>query len=161
MARDKALGRMACLIRTYYRRRLGRHQSYIEDLVQESLLALHLRCSSYDSSLPITAWIFAIARHKLIDYWRQSLRHEALLQPLDEVPEFLLVDAEVHPVPEVDVRRLLLELTPAQRLAIELIKLDELSVAQAAARTGLSEVALRAQVHRGLKRLGQLAKPDS
>ena len=59
----------------------------VEDLVQESLLALHLQRGTYDPSLPVGAWVHAIARHKLVDLFRRRGRRESLHEPLDELDE--------------------------------------------------------------------------
>jgi len=70
-AYKQLLQRMATLIRTYLRRRLTRQEADVEDLVQEVLLAVHTKRHTYDVSQPITAWMHAITRYKLIDFWRR------------------------------------------------------------------------------------------
>jgi RNA polymerase sigma-70 factor, ECF subfamily len=59
----------------------------VEDLVQETLLALHLQRGTYDPALPVSAWVLAIARHKLVDLFRRRGRREALHEPLDDLDE--------------------------------------------------------------------------
>ena len=58
-------------LRAFFRRRLTRMPDFVEDLVQESLLALHNQRHTYDVSQPLTAWVHAIARYKMIDWLRR------------------------------------------------------------------------------------------
>jgi RNA polymerase sigma-70 factor (ECF subfamily) len=67
----QALGMLARRLRSYLRRRLSAFPDEVEDLVQETLLALHLQRGTYDPTLPVSAWAVAIARHKLVDLWRR------------------------------------------------------------------------------------------
>jgi len=152
------LGRIARLLRAYLRRRMAGWQDDVEDLVQECLLALHLQRASYDPAQPLSAWVYAISRHKLIDFWRRNRRYGALNDSIDDVDELLLAGEAIEPMSHVDLARLLSLLPEAQRRAIELTKLEGLSVAEAAARIGMTEGAIRVQVHRGLKRLSLLVK---
>jgi RNA polymerase sigma-70 factor (ECF subfamily) len=108
----------------------------------------------------VTAWVLAIARHKLVDLWRRRGRRDALHDPIDDVAEQLLAVAPEDGGARRDLDVLLRELPPAQHQAIALTKIEGLSVAEAAARTGASESAIKVQVHRGLKRLAALARRD-
>jgi RNA polymerase sigma-70 factor (ECF subfamily) len=102
--------------------------------------------------------VLAIARHKLIDLWRRRGRREARHAVLDDVPEGELPSvAEELPV-QRDLETLLGALPQAQRKAIEMTKLEGLTMAEASARSGASVSALKVQVHRGLKRLADLAR---
>ncbi|CAB3657951.1 sigma-70 family RNA polymerase sigma factor [Achromobacter piechaudii] len=152
------LGRIARLLRAYLRRRMGGWQDDVEDLVQECLLALHLQRASYDPAQPLSAWVYAISRHKLIDFWRRNRRYGALNDSIDDIDELLLAGEPEETSSHVDLARLLAVLPDAQRRAIELTKLEGLSVAEAATRSGMTEGAIRVQVHRGLKKLSLLVK---
>lgn len=155
----EALVRIANLIRSYLRRRVIGRPDDVEDLVQESMLAVHLQRGSYDPRLPISAWIFAIARHKLIDFWRRNKRYDALHEPLDFFDDLELVgDEGGGGAARMDLIKLLVLLPHAQRQAIVMTKLLGLSAAEASVRIGYSEGAVRVLVHRGLKRLSQLVK---
>jgi RNA polymerase sigma-70 factor, ECF subfamily len=154
-----ALALIATRLRGYFRRRMQSLPDDLEDLVQETLLALHLQRGTFDPTLPVSAWVHAVARHKLVDLWRRRGRHEALHEPLDEVDEQALAGSEPHEGgTRHDLSKLLQTLPDAQRQAIMLTKLDGLSVAEAAQRTGASASAIKVQVHRGLKRLAALVK---
>src|SRR5512146_1469511 len=73
---------IASRLRTYLRRRMQSIPDEMEDLVQETLLAIHLQRGTHDPSVPVSRWVLAIARHKLIDLWRRRGRREALHDPL-------------------------------------------------------------------------------
>ncbi len=154
----EALQRVAGRLRAYLRRRLRGLPEEVEDLVQETLLALHMQRGSYDAAVPVTAWVLAIARHKLVDLWRRRGRRENLHDALDDVDESALVATPDEGDTRRDLGKLLEALPEAQREAIVLTKIQGLSVAEAARRTGASEAAIKVQVHRGLKRLAQLVK---
>jgi RNA polymerase sigma-70 factor (ECF subfamily) len=153
-----ALITVAARLRGYFRRRLHANPDDVEDLVQETLLALHLQRGTYDPALPVGAWMHAIARHKLIDHWRRR-GHQGTRLPLDEADE-----AFGAPAGEGEARRdlgkLLDKLPDAQRRAIRLTKIEGLSVAEAALHTGVSQSAIKVQVHRGLKRLSELVRSE-
>ena len=155
-----ALALLAARVRAYLRRRLSTMPDEVEDLVQETLLALHLQRGTYDPTLPVSAWAIAIARHKLVDLWRRRGRRDDLHLPIDDVDEHRLAGEPDDGDARRDLEVLLRELPPAQQQAIVLTKLEGLSVAEAASRTGASEAAIKVQVHRGLKRLAALVRRD-
>ncbi|MDZ7653661.1 MAG: sigma-70 family RNA polymerase sigma factor [Burkholderiaceae bacterium] len=141
----------ATLVRGFLRRRLSRLPDDIEDLVQETLLAVHNQRRTYDPAQPVTAWLHAIARYKLVDLLRRRARTVALHDPIDDVDEGLLsADAHEGGVRR-DLEKLLALLPDKQRLPIVYMKLEGLSVIETAQRTGLSESAVKVGVHRGLK----------
>lgn len=154
----QCLSMLATRLRAYLRRRLSAQPHEVEDLVQETLLALHLQRGTYDPSLPVSAWVLTIARHKLVDLWRRRGRREALHETLDDVDEALLAAEPEDAGARRDLDVLLQDLPAAQRQAIVLTKLEGLSVAEAAANTGATESAIKVQVHRGLKRLAELVR---
>lgn len=156
----RCLSMLAGRLRGYLKRRLSGVPDELEDLVQETLLALHLQRGTYDPSLPVSAWAVAIARHKLVDLWRRRGRRDDLHDTIDDVDEQLLVAAPDDGGARRDLALLLQDLPEAQRQAIVLTKLEGLSVAEAASRTGASESAIKVQVHRGLKRLAALVRRD-
>jgi RNA polymerase sigma-70 factor (ECF subfamily) len=157
----QALERIAARLRGYLRRRMQGSPDDLEDLVQDTLLAIHLQRGTYDPALPLGSWVLAIARHKLVDLWRRRGRQDVLNDPLDAVDEGALADAR-DDAADADARRdlgrLLDELPEAQRRAILLTRIEGLSIAEASLRTGASESAIKVQVHRGLKRLADLVR---
>lgn len=142
-------------LRAYFRRRLFQRPDDVEDLVQETLLAVHNKRHTYDADQPLTAWIHAIARYKFIDLLRAHSAREDLNDPLDD--ELLLFSEVTHDAFEAkkDVEKLLMELPKRQRLPIVHVKLEGLTVAETANRTGMSESAIKVGIHRGLKALAE------
>jgi RNA polymerase sigma-70 factor (ECF subfamily) len=141
---------LAAHLRGYFARRVGAGAA--EDLVQETLIAIHAKRETYDPALPFTAWVYGIARYKLIDEYRREKRRATV--PLEEAPE-LFTEAELESAAaRRDVEKLLAKLPEAKRALLKAVKLDGLSVAEAAAKTGMSEGAVKVSVHRALKSLG-------
>ena len=146
-------------LRAYYRRRLAHGAADVEDLVQETLIAVHSRHSSYDRSQPFTAWAYAMARYKLVDYLRKQRVRAAV--PIDETVDLFAPDECEHAAASRDVEQLLAELPVRQRDAIRLTKIEGLSIDEAARRTGQSAAATKVGIHRGLKRLRLWIRGDS
>jgi RNA polymerase sigma-70 factor (ECF subfamily) len=144
------------LLRSYFARRLQFAGFDVEDLVQETLIAVHTRRMSYDRSRPLTPWVYAVARHKLIDLFRKSRTHVAL-----EDVEFELIAAGAtdEGLAAIDIERLLETLSPKQANTIRDTKLQGLSVAESASLRGMTEGDVKVSVHRGLKALMAKIKP--
>jgi len=155
-----ALGVIALRLRVYFGRRLATMPDEVEDMVQETLLALHLKRATFDPALPVSHWIHAIAGYKLADLWRRRGRREALHEPLDDLDEAAHPQVREETPARRDLQILLQTLPVAQRSAIELTKIEGLSVAEASRRNGVSISALKVQVHRGLKRLAELVRAE-
>lgn len=140
-------------LRGYFRRRLTRLPDEIEDLVQETLLAVHNQRHTYEADQPVTAWLHAIARYKLVDLLRRRAGREALNDPLDEELDILSACETEAMDARRDIAKLLEQLPDRQRLPIQYVKLDGLSVSEAAHAAGMSESAVKVGIHRGLKAL--------
>lgn len=140
-------------LRAFLRRRLSRWPDEVEDLVQESLLAIHNQRATYDVDAPLTAWVYAIAKYKLIDWLRRHARRETLNDPLDDENElFTTADGDAHEA-QRDLGKLLELLPEQQRAAIVHTKLDGWSVRETATTMNISEASVKVAVHRGLKAL--------
>ena len=144
-------------LRSYYARRLDNGAA--EDAVQETLIAIHTKRATYDPALPFTAWVYGIARYKLIDEYRRHKRRATV--PLDEASDLFGHDDAQEALAKRDVTKLLAKLPEAKRRLVEEIKLDGVSIADAAARTGLSESAVKVAVHRAVKSLGDEVNKNS
>lgn len=143
-------------LRGFLRRRLQRLPDEVEDLVQETLLAIHNQRHTYDAAQPLTAWVHAIAKYKLIDCLRRRAGRDDLTDELDEEHEvFAAADHEAADARR-DLAKLLAGLPDKQREAIVCMKLEGLSVIETAERTGMSESAVKVYVHRGLKALAKM-----
>lgn len=147
------LKELSAHLRAFYRRRLIQLPDEVEDLVQETLLAVHNYRHTYDTGQPLTAWIHAIARYKLADLLRRRQGREALNDPLDDETDLLATSDTEAMDAQRDVAVLLAQLPDRQRLPIQYVKLDGLSVVEAATLTGMSVSAIKVGIHRGLKAL--------
>ncbi|MBV8971714.1 MAG: sigma-70 family RNA polymerase sigma factor [Sphingomonadaceae bacterium] len=136
----------------YYTRRLP--PGSVDDAVQEAMIAIHTKRATYDPERPFGPWLAAIARYKWIDRLRSMKRTAA-----DELPETLSVGDHESAVTSASVlKSLLATLKPAQATVIRLVKIDGLSIEEAAAATGQSASLVKVNIHRGLARLSaQLA----
>jgi RNA polymerase sigma-70 factor (ECF subfamily) len=152
------LQQVSTLLRGYFRRRLQGLPDEVEDLLQETLMALHTQRHTYRREELLTPWVHALARYKLVDLWRRRARHEALNDPLDEAADWLVAPESSEGESRRDLVRLLQALPDHQRLPIQHTKIEGLSVAEAARLTGLSESAVKVGVHRGIKALARLWK---
>lgn len=147
------LKELAAHLRAFLRKRLARMPDEVEDIVQESLLAVHNQRHTYDAGQPLTAWAHAIARYKLVDFLRRSGSLGLVTDSLDDAAE--LLQAADHEAAEArrDIGKLLQTLPERQRLPIQYVKLEGLSVVETARLTGMSQSAVKVGVHRGLKAL--------
>lgn len=154
------LQELSAHLRAFLRRRLASLPDEVEDLVQESLLAIHNQRHTYDAAQPLTAWVHAIAKYKLIDLLRRRAKRDLLTDPLDdELSLGTATDADAAEASR-DLGKLLLLLPERQRLPIVHMKLEGLSVVETARLTGMSESAVKVGVHRGLKALAAIIRGD-
>ncbi|HEX5008259.1 MAG TPA: sigma-70 family RNA polymerase sigma factor [Hyphomonadaceae bacterium] len=149
------LKQLAEALRAYFRRKLFQQQHEAEDLVQDVLLAIHTKRATFDASLKITSWVYAIAQYKLIDHLRRRKRR-GTMSPIED--ETALFAPEGDAAAAGDVETLLGLLPEKQQQTIRLVKLEELSVREAAERAGISEADVKVSVHRGLRKLSRIVK---
>jgi RNA polymerase sigma factor (sigma-70 family) len=144
------LRRLVPILRQYLGRRVASGPEDVEDIVQETLLAIDTRRITYDRARPFTPWVFAIAHHKFVDLIRRGRATTVLTDDL--IGEHGSGDAIMA---GIDVGNLLDTLPPKQAEAIRAVKLDGLSVAEAADRQNIGESDIKVSIHRGLKSLMQ------
>lgn len=162
-AYNRLLTGLAPALRSVARRRLSRAGISVdeaEDVVQETLLAIHLKRHTWDTSLPFAPWVKAIARNKLVDAMRRRGRRDYV--SIDEFAEVLASDAsEPTPIPgKLDTH--LQSLPDRQRNVVRAISLDGASIREAATQFGMSEGAVRVALHRGLASLAaKFGKPGA
>jgi len=148
------LDRLSRRSRAYYKgklARVGRGATEAEDMVQEVLLAIHLKRHTYDTAEPLTPWVRTIARYKLIDYLRRT--RSTVSVPIDEDIDVAAQDDSADAESSHDIKKLLGKLPEKVRCAIECVKLEGRSVAEAAERCGISESGVKINIHRGLRAL--------
>ncbi len=145
------------------RRQVGARVSDIaarEDIVQNALVSLHRSRHTYRPERPFTPWFHAIVRHAIVDWARargRIARREVSVE-LEALPAAAPEsrDSSAHEALSPDLERALATLPAAQRQAVELIHVEELSVAEAATRAGVSPGALKVRAHRGYRALRAL-----
>jgi len=141
------------------RRRIGQRRRTlqpqdIEDLVQEVLLSLHAVRSTYDPKRPFLPWLMAIAHNRMVDGIRRQVRRSANEVTVEHLPETFPDDATntldgSYGDPEA-LRQAVQRLPQGQRVAIEMVKMREMSLKEASAASGMSVAALKVAVHRGI-----------
>jgi RNA polymerase sigma-70 factor (ECF subfamily) len=146
-------------LRGYFARRIGAAAAEVEDLVQETLLAVHLKRDSYDRSLPFTPWAYAFARYKLIDHLRRRSRSNQV--PLEDAGALFAVEDAEEGAVRTDLERLLQRLPDRQRTLLEDVKLQGLSIEEAAQKRGVTAVSARVMLHRSLKWLNQVLRDEN
>ena len=150
------LHRIAALVRGFVRRKIVQGGVDPEDVVQETLLAIHVKRHTWREDAPVLPWVYAIARFKLIDAFRR--RGRRIEVEIDEIAE-TFAEPESETVSERDINRALDGLPPAQRSVVSAISVDGHSIGDTASKLGISETAVRVSLHRGLaaiaKRFGR------
>lgn len=141
------LERTAALVRGFARRRIGDGAVDPEDIVQETLLAIHLKRHTWIVDAPVLPWVYAIARFKIVDAYRRRGRRVEI--DVDEVAE-TLAQPETERLSERDIGRALDGLAPGQRGVVSAITVDGQSIGETARRLGMTETAVRVALHRGL-----------
>lgn len=156
-AHESLLRIIAPMLRRFYRHRLAHLDDQIEDLVQETLIAVHVRRASYQRDRPFAPWLYAIARYRMIDH----LRRQRAALTLDALDQMLASEGfEDACGARMDVTRLLSNLTPKQARAIRDTHIEGRTVAEAAAAARISVADVKVSVHRGMKRLAARIRGD-
>jgi len=129
-----------------------------EDVVQEVLLALHLKRNTWVRGTPVAPWVAAIARNKMVDAHRRRGRRPEI--SIDTVVDTLGSEGEGGEDRSLDLERAFAGLPRRQRQVLQAVSLEGHSAREAAARLDMSEVAVRVTLHRGLKTLAALFRKD-
>ncbi len=154
---EALLGAILPRVRAHVFGRLG-GRDHAEDVVQNVLLSIHRSRHTYQPDRRFKPWLNAVMRNAVIDSLR-ARRHEWRHQDFDDFE----IAAEESPFPTGDggalspeLEAALARLPDAQREAVELLHLQELSVKEAAARIGISVSAFKVRAHRGRARLREI-----
>ena len=136
----------------------------VDDAVQDVLLTVHMVRHAYDPTRPFGPWLVAIANRRIIDRLRRDLRRKAREVVLSADHETFADPATnlsggTHD--EVALARAIDRLPPDQRQTITMLKLNEMSLKDAAAASGRSVVALKVATHRAVKSLRRMLKQQS
>src|ERR1700749_4791956 len=128
--------------------RAGQPVDQAEDIVQDILLAVHLKRQTWDVNAPFAPWLFAIARNKLIDALRR--RGRRVFVNIDDFAETIPSEPAAAVVPASEVAAQLQSLPARQRDVLQSIAVDSASIKETAAKLSMSEGAVRVALHRGL-----------
>ncbi|MGD9479361.1 UNVERIFIED_ORG: sigma-70 family RNA polymerase sigma factor (plasmid) [Roseateles sp. XES5] len=149
-------------LRSMARRRCdqyGAPASEAEDVVQEVLLAIHLKRGTWDPARPLGPWLTTIVRNKLVDSLRRRGRHGNV--PLDDVADFLEAGDETHEAADrLDTETVLARLKDPQRDIVRSISIEGAGIRETAVRLKMTEVAVRVALHRALKSLAALYRSE-
>lgn len=138
----------------YFARRIN--PSAIDDLVQDTLVSVHRKRASFDATRPYLPWLAAIARFRWIDQLRRNYRANE-----SELHDEMIADPHDPAVlAKIGLDRLLGFLPDGQAEAIRLVKIEGLSIAEAAAQTGQSEPLVKVNIHRGIKKMATLIESE-
>ena len=138
------------LLTGFFRRRMTDSSGDIEDMVQDTLIAVHTRRETYDRSRAFTPWLFSIARYKMIDHFRRNRRSV----PFEGLEEILVSEGFEDVVgARVDVESLLSRLPEKQARLIRATRILGSSVADVSASESLGNSDVKVSVHRGIKAL--------
>ncbi|MEM1131991.1 MAG: sigma-70 family RNA polymerase sigma factor [Pseudomonadota bacterium] len=139
-------------LRRYYARKIA--PSLLEDIVQETLISVHRKRASYDPSRAFLPWLAAIARYRWIDQLRKVYRADET--GLEE--ELVADPAEESVSAKVSLDRLLDMIPEKQAEVIRMVKIQGLSIIEAAEKTGQSESLVKVNIHRGIKKMNTLVE---
>lgn len=148
----RLLTEVGAWLQRYFARRLP--PGYVDDAVQDTLLAIHAKRHTYDPARPFGPWLAAVARHKWIDRLRAIKM--AATESLTE--DIAVGDHEDAVTSAWALEGLLQTLSPAQSDAIRLVKLQGHSIQETSARTRQSASLVKVNIHRGLARLAALVR---
>ena len=126
----------------------------LDDLVQDILVSVHRKRATFDASRPFLPWLAAIARYRWVDHLRRGYQF-AVETGLDDQLSSGAGHEDVV-LAKISIDQLLKTLSPQQAQAISLVRVDGLTIAEAAERSGQSEAAVKVNIHRGLKKLAAM-----
>ena len=156
VAYDALLHGLQAVVTLYVRRRIGT-VPWAEDVVQDVLFSIHRSRHTWNPERPFAPWFYAVLKSRLIDAIRRHQRVALREEPMDIVPPVVWSESpEAATIALADLAAAMRQLSPAQRLVIERLKLNELSVKQVAQETGLTESNVKVIAHRGYAALKRL-----
>lgn len=132
----------------------GLGESCCEDILQEVLLAVHLKRHTWDAGAPVRPWLYAIARYKVVDAFRARGRNIDV--PIEDYSDILAAEAGPDPTEAADMDKLIGMLDHRAAEIVRKIGLEGVSVAETGKALAMTEGAVRVALHRALKTLAVL-----
>lgn len=152
-AQSELLSALSRYLRAYFGRRLGAASADVEDLVQETLIAVHLKRDTWDRGQAFTPWAYGVARYKLFDHFRRSGRRGEV--PLEGAEALFAVEDSAEREARRDLETLMARLPERQRRLLQEVKIKGLSIEEAARATGLSVANVKVIIHRSIQALAR------
>lgn len=157
---QQLLSELANVIHAYLRKRLG-NQHFIEDCVQESLLAIHRARHTYDPKRPFRPWFFTIVRHKMIDYLRHKNTCRKIIERHQQQADIRNQQIQSNILEDsIDNGSLLNALPTQYKEVLTLTKLLGFTGAETAKQLGITEGAVKVRVHRAINKLRQILEAE-
>lgn len=138
--------------------RSGASLEDVEDIVQEALLAMHLKRHTWVETQPLLPWVRAIAHNKLVDHLRRSRRGQHV--PIDAFEDLLVADEAPSAANGLDAEVAMAKLKGKQRDVVVAISLEGRSAREVGERLGMTEGAVRVVLHRALRSLSKALRSD-
>lgn len=157
----RLLQEIAPALRALASRGLARHKpggEDVEDVVQETLLALHLKRHTWDERQPFSPWLYAIARNKLIDNLRRRGRQAHV--PIEEIGELPSEADSPRELNGIDAAHLIGRLKGRERKIVVAISIEGASAREVAERLNMTEGAVRVALHRALRALAEAFRTE-
>jgi RNA polymerase sigma-70 factor (ECF subfamily) len=148
-AYETLLQGLSHVVLLYVRRRVGA-TPWVEDVVQDVLLSLHRARHTWNPERPFAPWFYAVLQSRMVDAIRRHKRTAAWEEPIDGSPPVVWSQrADADTIARSDLAQAMRQLSPAQRVVIERLKLQEMTVKDVARETGMSEANVKVTAHRG------------
>ncbi len=148
-AYDALLQGVGHVVRLYVCRRVG-NTPWVDDVIQEVLLALDRSRRTWNPARPFAPWFYAVIQSRMVDAIRRHKRTTTWEEAVDAVPPVVWsASPEAQAIARADLAQAMRQLSPAQRVVIERLKLMEMSVGDVAQETGMSESNVKVTAHRG------------
>ena len=158
---QQLLGEVSVAIHRYLSSRFGHHH-FIDDCVQDVLIAIHQARHTYDPQRLFRPWLFAIVRHKAVDTLRHHSRYKDAMQRQQTYDELFSAPNSAEQVEQnMDQGRLMNTLSPQYREVITLTKIVGLSTAETASQLSISKAAVKVRVHRAISHLRRLMEAET
>lgn len=157
---QQLLSELANVIHAYLRKHLG-NQHFLEDCVQETLLAIHRARHTYDPKRPFRPWFFTIVRHKMIDFLRHKKTCQKTIEQHQQEEDIRNQGAQPNMLENsIDCGSLLNALPTKYKEVLTLTKLLGFTGAEVAKQLGISESAVKVRVHRAINKLKQTIEAE-
>lgn len=151
------LQELSIIIRHYLYKRLGQNDE-VEDVLQESLMAIHKASHTYNSDRDLKPWVYSIASHKLNDYLRRHYNKNKHIVDIDDSEQFHYEDYRDDQENKDAVQNILSTLPDKQRYIVYKMKIEGYSISDVAGDLNMSVSAVKVMAHRAYKKLSENAQ---